>query len=252
MNRTLLPQTNSQVLPSTSTFDWFKRQEFAPRTRPAATPTAHSCFAPANYEAGYAYPLIVWLHGPGSSEGELRQVMPLVSTRNHVAIAPRGTQHVDGAPGTYSWGESADDIAEAGLRVERCIALAKERYHVHSDRIFLAGYSTGGTMAHRLALQFPELFAGAISLSGRVPRGSHLLKNINRARKMPLLLGVSPTAEQYSTEQVMDDLRFLHGAGLPLALRLYPDGDDLTTVMFSDLNCWVMEQFCPTSLVAAS
>jgi len=205
-----------------------------------------------HYEAGYAYPLIVWLHGPQSNEDELRQVMPMISVRNHVAIAPRGTRQVADVRGAFGWGDSADDIAEAGDRVQDCIAIAQERFNIHPDRIFVAGYSAGGTMAHRLGMEFPRQFAGAISLGGRVPRGSRLLKNINQARQMPLLLSVSPTTEKYSTEQVMDDLRLLHSAGLSLSLRLYPDGDELTTVMFSDLNHWVMEQFCPTSAASAS
>jgi len=178
--------------------------------------------------------------------------MPLISTRNHVGIAPRGTRHCEAQGDKFSWGTSANEIADASDRVEECVEIAEALYNIHTERIFVAGYSTGGTMAHRLALQFPERFAGAISLGGRVPRGAHLLKNINRARKMPLMLAVSPDDGRYGTEAVMDDLRFVHSVGLPLALRLYPEGDDLTTTMFSDLNCWVMEQFCPTSAVAAS
>jgi phospholipase/carboxylesterase len=210
-----------------------------------------------HYESGYAYPLIVWLHGPGSNEEELPQVMPLISTRNHIAIAPRGTSSAgarraqDNGP-ACTWEETTAGISEASERVEHCIALARQRYNVHPERIFIAGYSAGGTMAHRLAMQSPERFAGAISLGGQVPRGSHLLKHINRARQLPLLLSASPTAEKYPTEQVMADLRFLHCAGLTLSLRLYPEGDDLTTVMFQDLNTWVMEQFCTPSATASS
>jgi len=252
MNRTLLPPATSQKLPAPGAASWFQRQAFAcPPERPVPE-TAHSCFAPMHYESGYAYPLIIWLHGSASNEEELRQVMPLVSTRNYVAIAPRGTRQTSGAKNAFSWSDSSDDIAAAHQRVEQCIALAKAQFNIHPDRIFIAGHSRGGTMAYRLGLQFPELFAGAISLGGNVPRGSHLLKNINRARTMPLLLSVSPTAEKYPTEQVMDDLKFLHYAGLSLSLRLYPAEDELTTVMFSDFDQWVMEQFCPTSAATAS
>jgi len=252
MNRTLLPQASSLVLPSPSTSSWLKRQEFALPVEPSIPATAHSCFAPVHYEAGYAYPLIVWLHGHRSNEEELRQIMPLISVRNHIAIAPRGTERAEGAREAFGWGDSADDIAEAGERVHDCIAIAQERFNVHPDRIFVAGHSAGGTMAHRLGMEFPERFAGAISLGGRVPRGMRLLKNINRARRLPLLLSVSPTiesdveghVENYSTQQVISDLRFLHSAGLTLSLRLYPEGDELTTVMFSDLNNWLFARIC--------
>ena len=261
MNRTLsslegTPQTSTQIVPSQDVANWFERQEFSLPAERSVSATAHSCFAPMHYESGYAYPLIVWLHGPGSNEDELRQVMPLVSTRNHVGIAPRGTWNVDGEFGACNWDDSAEGIAEAGERVADCIAIAKERFNIHADRVFIAGHSTGGTMAHRLGMEFPERFAGAISLSGEVPRGSHLLKNINRARQLPLLLSVSPTPEtetdSYSIQRVMDDVRFIHYAGFPFSLQLHPAGDELTTSMFEDLDRWIMEQFCGSGAATAS
>src|SRR4051794_5650794 len=48
-------------------------------------------FTPLHYERNYAYPLIVWLHGPGDDERQLKRIMPLVSMRNYGAAGPRGT-----------------------------------------------------------------------------------------------------------------------------------------------------------------
>ena len=35
--------------------------------------TTAALFAPMHYEPGYAYPLIVWLHGPGGDERQLNR-----------------------------------------------------------------------------------------------------------------------------------------------------------------------------------
>ncbi len=252
MNRTLTLPANSQDVLTPTITNWFDRQAFEVSNESTKSAEAHSCFSPVHYEAGYAYPLIVWLHGPCSNEDELRQVMPLISMRNHVGVAPRGTHRIETVRGAYGWSHTPASIAEAYDRVEESIASAQDRFNIHPERIFIAGYSEGGTMAHRLGLEHPERFAGAISLGGRVPRGSRVLRNIKRARQLPLLLSVSPTAENCSTEQVMDDVRFIHSAGLPLSVRLYPEGDDLTDTMFRDLNEWVMEQFCASSSAVAS
>ena len=210
---------------------------------------AHSSFTPIHYEQGYAYPLIVWLHGSESNEKEVLQVMPLVSARNYVAISPRGTRHSRLNRGAYSWGQSQDEIVEAAERVESCVEFAQEQFSIHPKRIFLAGHASGGTLALRLGMEYPELVAGAISLGGPVPRGLRPLKRINAARKLPLMLSVSP-GEGYSLATVMADLRLLHCAGFSLALRLYPEGDELTTVMLSDVNRWIMESFCPMVVAA--
>lgn len=241
MNRTLPTQTGSNVVPSSNSTNWVDRLELGFPEIEAPTASSYRCFAPINYERGYAYPLIVWLHGSCSNEDELPEVMPLISTRNYVAVAPRGTRHFKDIRGAYTWQDSHAGISQAIERVEECVELAQERFNVREDRVFIAGHCSGGTMAHRLALEYPERFAGAISLGGRVPRGSHLLKHFDRVRTLPLLLSVSPSEENYEIDEVMNDLQFLHLAGLSVSLRLYPEGDELTTVMLSDLNSWVME-----------
>ena len=215
-----------------------------------ATPAeAHSTFVPINYESGYSYPLVVWLHGPESFETEVQEAMPLVSERNYVAVAPRGTHRSRLVAGTYCWGGVHEDAGDAAQRVDDCIKQAQSQFNIHPERIFIAGRSNGGTLALRLAMEYPELCAGAISLGGRLPQGSRPLKRINECRKIPLMLSVSP-GDSLPMEQVLSDLRLLHSAGFPLALRLYPEGDELTTVMLADMNCWIMEQFCPQSVTS--
>ena len=61
---------------------------------PSTRGTDCALFAPLHYEKNYAYPLIVWLHGPGGDEGQLKRIMPCISTRNYAAVAPRGTAAV--------------------------------------------------------------------------------------------------------------------------------------------------------------
>src|SRR5215203_5866783 len=85
----------------------------------------YSTFAPIHYEPGYAYPLVVWLHDSDSNERELSQIMPLVSMRNYVAIAPRGTCELKKDRGRYGWRQSADAIESAQSRIAECVAVAK-------------------------------------------------------------------------------------------------------------------------------
>jgi phospholipase/carboxylesterase len=213
-----------------------------------APATHHALFAPLHYESNYAYPLLVWLHGSGDSEVQLRRIMPLVSMRNYVAIAPRGV--ANGAESTgrdgYSWQQSEEHVMVAGARVERCIRLARKRFHVASDRIFLAGYAEGGSMALRLALTQPDRFAGTASLGGAFPTGNCPLRRLNDVRRLPLLLATGRDSVKYNQQQVVGDLRLLHSAGMSLTLRQYPCGDELTTTMLADLDRWMMQLVCPS------
>ncbi|MEM9658282.1 MAG: PHB depolymerase family esterase [Planctomycetota bacterium] len=209
--------------------------------------TTCSIFTPLHYEQGYAYPLLVWLHGDGGSERELRRVMPHVSVRNYVAIAARGADSNVADETSFYWQDSATGSGDAADEVRRCIDLAASRYHLHAERIFIAGYQSGGTMALRLALRYPDWFAGAASIGGAMPRGDSPLRRVNHARRLPLLLTCCRECRQYPPQRVADDLRLLHSAGFSLALRQYPGDSGLTTAMLGDLDRWLMGLICPES-----
>jgi len=220
--------------------------------RYCSTPT-HALFAPLHYEPGYAYPLVVWLHGPRDNEQQLKRIMPGVSMRNFVAVAPRGTQAECGAePCGYRWQQTAEQISLAEQRTLAAIDAARENFNVEPRRVFVAGFGCGGTMAFRIALHHPQQFAGALSLGGAFPAGNRPLRNLAAVRRLPLFLACGTDSAGYPSAEVCDDLRLFHSAGLSVTLRQYPCGDELTTLMLADMNRWIMEQFCPASIPANS
>ena len=255
MNRLHLPKASSSDLASTSQASLgtgctrlFPGVASQRRDR---TAPEYSLFAPLHYEPRYAYPLLVWLHDDGGNERELRQLMPHVSVRNYVAASARGVSGARGSDRAFAWEQTPATVGEAVDRVRQCIDAATQRFNVHPDRVFIAGNGHGGTMALRVALQFPEWFAGAVSLGGALPVGDSPLGRVKQARQLPLLLATCRESQQYPPEQVAADLRLLHAAGFSLALRTYPGEHDLTTVMLSDLDRWLMGRICPSSTAAA-
>jgi phospholipase/carboxylesterase len=206
--------------------------------------TTCSLFAPLHYERGYAYPLLVWLHGRGTDEGQLVRIMPRVSLRNYVAVAPRGPR-LSGAEGSgrgsYGWQQSGDQIQGAEQRIFDGIETARRRFHVARRRIFLVGFGCGGTMAFRVAMNHPARFAGVLSLCGAFPSGSTPFGNLLQARRLPVFLAVGRDSRKYPPAEACRDLRLFHSAGLSVTLRQYPCGHELAHPMLADVNRWVME-----------
>ncbi len=204
--------------------------------------TKFATFSPLHYEPKYAYPLIVWLHGAGDSEAQLRRVMPAISLRNYASIAPRG----DACAGNclqqgFSWEQTPSQIEQAHQSILDCIAAAQQRFNIAAERIFLAGFNAGGTMALRVALSNPEQFAGVASLAGGFPDGHTPLMRIDAARDLPVFLTHGRQGISYDEEQICKDLRLMHAAGISVTLRQYPCSDELTTRMLKDLDVWLME-----------
>ncbi|QDT00062.1 alpha/beta hydrolase [Adhaeretor mobilis] len=254
MNRTLssaLASLPANLLGSkTSEFDsdspWHDRNLGRAEDRSAP----EHLFTPVGYEAGYRYPLIVWLHSHASSEFELPNVMSQLSLQNHTAIAPRGTERISRDEEVFTWRQTPTHIDLAAQRVEQCIGIAKQIRNVHSDRIFLAGFGTGGTMALRLGLRHPEWFAGVISLNGPMPTGFSPLGRVNHSRGLPILMGSGLESETYDLDAVYQDVRLLQTAGLKLDVRHFNAGDELRTPMLKEINSWIMNFVCSGSATA--
>lgn len=224
----------------------FQRTAAGPRKAIDCDPS-RAFFAPLHYEPKYRYPLVVWLHGPGEDERQLGRVMPWISMRNYVGVAPRATVACGKSPGHggYRWGDAEAEILSAAERVSSCIAAAAERFHIALDRIFVAGQADGGSMALRVSLSDPGRFAGAISLGGRFPTGHCPLWRYSEARCLPLLLVRGRDSMSYPPERLRHDVRLLHIAGMQLTFREYMCGDELHREILNDMNRWLMQQICP-------
>ena len=210
----------------------------------AAGDTVQSLFAPLHYEPGYAYPLLVWLHGLHADERHILRIMPMVSMQNYVAVAPRGlpvTAAEEGRSG-LGWQQTDEQIQQAEQRVFDAIEMTGRKLHVSPHRVFLAGCDCGGSMALRLAMSHPDRFAGVLSLCGSLPMGGTLLANLSAIRRLPMFLAVGRDSHGYPQTQVCDDLRLLHSAGVSVTLRQYPCGHELAPQMLLDVNRWMIEQ----------
>lgn len=215
--------------------------------------SAYALVAPLHYEPNYAYPVVVWLHGPGEDEQQIKRIMPLVSMRNYLSVAPRGTVALTtavGSPPAYAWSQSPDHQAQAEQRVLDAIEAAGSRFHISRRRVFLAGFDSGGTMALRLAMSLPGRFAGVLSLGGGFPSGHNPLGRYAEARRVPLFVACGQDSQRYPLDRVCEDLRLYHSAGMVVSLRVYPCGDEICPHMLPDMDRWMMEQIASSKQLA--
>ncbi len=85
-------------------------------------------------------------------------------------------------------------------------------------------------------------FAGVLSLCGPFPRRGALLGNLDEVRRLPIFLAAGRDSRRYTADDVCNDLRLLHTAGLSIMLRQYPCGDELSPQMLTDTNRWIIDQ----------
>src|SRR5262245_10669167 len=213
----------------------------APRRLPVRT------FLPTGYEPRYAYPLLVFFHGHGGSEEQILRLAPRLSRRNFICIGLRGPQGLeprpDGRPG-YSWGPDGTCDALIEDYVLRAAEQTRRSYHVHSERIYLAGFCEGATLAYRLGLLFPDRFAGVISLNGGLPRRGGPLLRLQEVRQLRVLIGHGIANAVVPLSLARADRRLLYMAGLDVKMHTYPATHRIHLDMLRDIDRWVMRHVC--------
>ncbi len=128
------------------------------------SPTEYAVLLPPEYNPHRAYPMLVVLHAAGHTpEREIQwwggtAENPLQAQRHgYIVIAPEYAE-----PKQTSY----DYAVRAHLAVLTAIRDARRRFHVDSDRVFIAGHGMGGDAVFDIAMSHPHLFAGAIPITG--------------------------------------------------------------------------------------
>lgn len=162
-------------------------------------------------------PLVVLLHGLGADERDLAGLVPALPAPL-VYASIRAPLPISGMPG-YAWfppllaeGISADaayvDASTRGVLSWLEKTHARARTH---QAVALLGFSQGAAMAVQLLRHAPELFAGAVALSGFVAPGLVAGDEAMSQIRPPVFWGYDP-ADPVVTTPATERLRDFLGA----------------------------------------
>ena len=131
-------------------------------------------YLPRNFASLERAPLVVWIHGcrqdPEAFAAGTR-IARFADQRGFVVLLPRQSRMAN-AERCWNWFDrrTAAGAGEAAI-VEAQVAEVVDKFGIDARRIYVAGLSSGGTLAATLALRAPQLFAAA-AIHSAVPCGS--------------------------------------------------------------------------------
>lgn len=227
-----------------------------PQSKPLPHP-AHLLFAPSiqrprrfvlptRYESSYRYPLVIWLHSDGDNENQISRVLPHLSTRNYIGVGIRGSRSADAAGHCFDWTFGSAAVARGEDAVFQAIEDAQDRYSIHPERLFLAGYGSGGTMARRIALRHGRAFAGCLALGGRFPDAGGMYSNLAVARQVKHFWAVA-CGGQVNEADFEADIQRAAAARLRMDVRRYTVDDVMVREVLRDADRWIMSQVTGTA-----
>ncbi len=131
---------------------------------------------PSGYRADHPAPLLIMLHGWGSSGAQHErylQLAPVADARGVLYAYPNGTRDRYGdrfwnaTDACCDFGHGGvDDVGYLTDLVKQISAVA----NVDPKRIYFMGHSNGGFMSHAMACQRASLVAAIVSYAGAAPR----------------------------------------------------------------------------------
>lgn len=151
-----------------STIDGFIGRVY--RNRNQSMP--YRLFVPQGYDKTRQYPLVIWLHGGGSSgDDNVGQISLDNKLGTHFWTRKENQEKHPAfvlAPQSKSdWDSNTSTDLSAELKLVLAILdVVRKDYNIDPDRLYVAGQSNGGIGAFGLITKRPGLFAAAIPLCG--------------------------------------------------------------------------------------
>ncbi|MFI6780053.1 alpha/beta hydrolase family esterase [Micromonospora sp. NPDC050276] len=127
---------------------------------------------PVGYDPTRKVPLVVLLHGYGSSGAQQERyfdLLPESDRRTFLYAMPNGTTDRIGSR-FWNAAESCCDVDNSGVDdlayLERLLDSVESAYSVDAARVYLVGHSNGGFMAYRMACERSMRITAVVSLAG--------------------------------------------------------------------------------------
>lgn len=200
---------------------------------------------PDEYDADREYPLLVLLHGFGSSMTDLTGLIPAIGRTEYLYVCPNAPISLDlgGGQVGYAWanlyGDSYEREAEAAEEsLMDFLEEVEDWYGVRQGRIILGGFSQGGMMAYRVGLPRPETFAGLFALSARVMAPDGLRRQLPPYRDQPIFMSHGTQDTMIPVEEGRESYRLLRAWGYAPEYREYEMGHQIMQEVIDDLAGW--------------
>lgn len=195
-------------------------------------------------------PLLLLLHGVGSNEDDLFALAPYLDKR-FLVVSARAPVELD--YGGYGWfrieftpGGMSADVEQARRSLGMLPGFVDElveTYGADAGRVYLMGFSQGAMMSLALTLTRPEKVAGAVAMSGRLPR-QVLEREPDRdaLAGKPLLVTHGLYDPVLPVENGRAARDYLAGLPVELTYREYPMQHEVSAESLRDVAWWLTKR----------
>jgi len=147
---------------------------------------------PNKYAPEQAWPLVVALHGHGDTAAAFHDLWKSVTdSLGFVLLTPQGEERAQQGFG-WTWGNSAERAVQISIDIVR------KAVHVDPQRVYLTGFSLGGSLCYQLGLKYPHIFHGLAPLGA--PFDKKFLSENRTLQNLRVYIGHGMLENNFSTD----------------------------------------------------
>ncbi|MCP4213260.1 MAG: hypothetical protein GY765_01330 [bacterium] len=207
---------------------------------------------PENYDPSKSYPLLIALHGYGSSSEDIITLINYFKTRDFIYAAPEGTYMLTGTESNYrqfSWGVplrdenlwlKGDTLVVQSIR--ETLSEISTRYKI--NKTYIMGFSQGVAFAYLTALKYPGLFSGLAAIAGHLPSTDKSYSvisegDIKKAAALKIFIGHSKEDRQVKYSLSTEARKKLEAYGYGVTFCDYEGGHKVTPFLIHKVEKWM-------------
>jgi poly(3-hydroxybutyrate) depolymerase len=151
----------------------------------------YALFVPSKYDKEKKTPLMIVLHGLGSTPQQIMRypkLTDLAEEHGYIVAAPMGYNSSGwyGSKGARSAKSKPENLGELSEKdVMNVLAVVRKEFNVDAERIYLAGHSMGGGGTWHLGLKHPEIWAGLAPIAPAIFRAP---TDLEKVKHIPVIV----------------------------------------------------------------
>ncbi|MDZ7781383.1 MAG: alpha/beta fold hydrolase [Halioglobus sp.] len=196
---------------------------------------------------------VIWLHGLGADGHDFEPIVPELRLPKELTVrfvfphAPSIPVTINGGMVMPAWfdirGMDLDNAADAqqlqqSVEATRALIGREHKRGIPAERVVLAGFSQGGTVALHTALTHPEKLAGLMVLSSFFPAGNKVQPHpANRDLPIHVFHGTQDSMAPESLGQ--QTVAILREKGYAPRYKTYPMAHAVCPQEIADISAWL-------------